>query len=280
MSEYTRGLTIERADGGGLRAVVFTDGEASDGHILHIPGGKLPERMPLFVNHQADPRTQLGSLHLAERNDHEATYELDILEDGDGAEADVRRDIAAKMRAGHVTRMSGRWDASPEAAKPRTALPKNHYAFVPGQTKGSKRNGLFFEAWEGVEGSVVGIGADPAATLRWAIEAEDAHVSQFWRSQLPEEQRSIVDQLAPVLARLHHLEERLAALDAPQREEEEPKPDLPAKATPREAPLPSIDPATDQELFDAELAERLESARHDFMAHVKRKLDERTGRVS
>ena len=183
---YQRTLEIERGDvdseSGTFRAALFTDGEATDGHILNIDGGLMPERIPLFVNHQAAPRTQLGSIVPDGRTEHALMVRGEILTTGEGAEAEIRRDILAKIQAGHVSRMSGRWDAEPEATRPRTSLPADHFAHIPETAKGPKRHGSFFSEWRAMEGSIVGLNADPAATMRWAAEASSPAVADFWRS--------------------------------------------------------------------------------------------------
>jgi hypothetical protein len=112
---HERAFEISRAsvneETGEFRATLFTSGEASDGHILNIPGGDVPKRMPLFINHSADPTTQLGSIYLDGRDDRAIQVRGQIMLEGEGREAEIRRDILAKIAAGHVSRMSGRWDA-------------------------------------------------------------------------------------------------------------------------------------------------------------------------
>lgn len=187
---YQRTFTLDRAkvneETGEFRAVLFTDGEASDGHILNISGGFVPRQMPLFVNHWADPREQLGSIFFERKTAHQIHVRGQIFLDGEGPEASIRRDIMAKIAAGHVSRMSGRWDAEPEDVKRRTDLDKGHPAYVnPEKVRGRKRYGLYFEKWVGQEGSVVGLGADPQATMRWAEDEElPEEVRNFWRSQV------------------------------------------------------------------------------------------------
>jgi hypothetical protein len=185
--QHTRSFQIQRGsvneESGEFKAVLFTDGEASDGHVLNIAGAVIPVQMPLFVNHVADPRTQLGSLAPARIGEHEVIVKGRIFTGGEGGEAEVRRDLLAKMAAGHVSRMSGRWDADPEDVTRRTELPKEHPAYVSKDVKGPKRYGLYFDKWRAMEGSVVGLGADPAAMLRLIESAPDARVADFWSRQ-------------------------------------------------------------------------------------------------
>lgn len=187
MSEYCRGFELERAsvdaEAGTFKGVLFTDGEAEDGHILNIAGGEIPERMPFFVNHQADPRDQLGSLFLTERTQHQIRVRGEIMLDGDGAALEVRRDVLAKMAAGHVRALSGRWDAEPEHVTRRLDLAKGHVAAVSEKSPVRKRYGLYFEKWRALEGSLVGLGADKQATLRFARDPSlPEPVRAFWRS--------------------------------------------------------------------------------------------------
>jgi len=196
MTQYTRQFDVERAsvdpEAGTFEAVLFTDGEASDGHVLNIQGGKIPDRMPLFVNHSADPTTQLGSLYLAGVDDHKVRVRGEVFTEGEGAPLEVRRDLLAKMAAGHVSRMSGRWDARDKDVKRRVNLPSDHPAFVDDakETESRKRWGLYFEKWQAMEGSIVGLGADPQAVMRWARDEETPEaVRDFWREQVPGAQR-------------------------------------------------------------------------------------------
>ncbi len=185
MDDYKRTLELDRAhvdaDSGEFECVLFTSGEASDGHILNIRGGVLPDDMPLFVGHWADPIDQLGTLYPASRTETEAIYRGHIETGGSGANADIRRDLLLKMANGHVKRMSGRWDADAEHVTRRSELPKDHPAFVAGNAPYPQRSGMFFDQWRAVEGSIVGLGADPSATMRWARESESKAVRAFWR---------------------------------------------------------------------------------------------------
>lgn len=190
-----RSFSIDRAkvnaETGEFRAVVFTDGEASDGHILSIEGAQVPERMPLFADHHASVRTQLGSLYPLERTAHQIVMRGEIFLGGEGPELEIRRDILAKMAAGHVSQMSGRWDYDEEDAVRRSELPEDHAAYVsPKKAKKDWRYrwGHFFKRWRAQEGSLVGLGADPAASVRDAMrfaedEAASPAVRAFWRSQ-------------------------------------------------------------------------------------------------
>ena len=224
--KYSRAFEVERSsvdpEKGTFRATVFTGGEASDGHILNIAGGDIPESIPLFVNHEADPRSQLGTLHFDSRNDNEVVMRGEIFTEGEGAEADIRRDIVAKMAAGHVSRLSGRWDTEDGNMQRRTSLPKDHPAFVD-ETRAKSdfrfRMGVLFEKWRALEGSIVGIGADPAAVMREFGEDPELSdsVRAFWRGLAEEESEVESDpQEIPVEAGLTEIPEELV------REEPEP----------------------------------------------------------
>ena len=63
MSKHTRTARIESVDENGVfRATLATEGEASDGDILSIKGGKIPKRMPMLNGHYNSATEQLGSI--------------------------------------------------------------------------------------------------------------------------------------------------------------------------------------------------------------------------
>jgi hypothetical protein len=183
---FKRTLSFDRAsvdvDAGTFDAVVFTGGEASDGHLLNVRGGEIPDTIPLFVNHSADPRTQLGTLHRLRSTDNEVVMRGEILTDGVGAEAEIRRDILLKMSRGHVARMSGRWDADESSTRRRASLPEDHPGHPPKDASSAQKFGSFFDTWRAMEGSVVGLGADQDATVRFAEDPDATEaVRGFWR---------------------------------------------------------------------------------------------------
>jgi hypothetical protein len=49
-------------DTGTFTMTLASEGEASDGDILSIKGGQIPERMPMLTSHWNDPSAQLGSI--------------------------------------------------------------------------------------------------------------------------------------------------------------------------------------------------------------------------
>src|SRR5262245_15452442 len=127
-TQYSR---IQRVQGIDLDAGTFgmtlaTEGEASDGHILSIEGMSAPERMPLLIAHASDPLRALGSIvrtrkHLGEKPARlSAVGEIELT--GDGAAAEMRRDVLHMIGQGHVGAVSIRWDADPKHAVARVDL--------------------------------------------------------------------------------------------------------------------------------------------------------------
>jgi hypothetical protein len=187
--KFRRTLEIERAavnaETGEFPATLFTDGEASDGHILNVAGGSSPARIPLFANHYADPTFTLGSLRAPVKDEHRIRYTGQIeLGAPDGAMTDVRRDVLFMIGAGHLNALSGRWDAEPKDVVYRTELPKTHPAYVDPSVEVNprKKYGLYFKKWRALEGSIVGLGADPKALIGRALEAATPDAARlFWR---------------------------------------------------------------------------------------------------
>jgi len=197
------GKTHERATAGVLRAedasaglisgVLATDGEASDGDILHIPGGSVEPGMPLLFGHDTlplgDALRHLGSWTGFDKGSHEIRGSARIeVEAGEGASLEFRRDVAAMIDAGHINGLSIRWEPT-EPPKRRINLPSDHYAFVDesSEKNPAKRYGYFYPKWRGLEGSVVTLGADQAALIgrcRWhagpADEATERQRNENW----------------------------------------------------------------------------------------------------
>lgn len=170
---------------GTFEMTLATEGEASDGHILSIAGGQIPERMPLLSSHWNEPTTALGSVTnprkelKANPKRLKATGHIEL--EGEGAAAEIRRDLAHMIGEGHIRGVSIRWDEVPGKATRRVNLPSDHPFYVADTEKDHrKRFGLYFEEWRALEGSVVAVGADPAALIGRAEETE-GEVRQFWR---------------------------------------------------------------------------------------------------
>ena len=192
---YERTCTIERADEGAeaglIAGILATDGEASDGHILNMAGVKLPERAPLLFGH--DSYTGTGNLGSwtdfakfgdgKKLGDHGIRGTAQIELDGEGAQADWRSDIAMMIDKGHIGAFSVRWEETEEPVY-RVNLPSDHPAFVDAKkVTGRKRWGMWFEKWRLLEGSVVTLGADPAA-LVGRLAATEGELRGFWRSAI------------------------------------------------------------------------------------------------
>jgi hypothetical protein len=185
---YRRIARIEGIDltTGAFPMTLATEGEASDGHILSIKGGQIPERMPLLSAHWNDPNAQLGSVTDPQKALKDSPPRLravgHIEMTGEGTPAEIRRDLAHMIDKGHVTGMSIRWDEIPGKTIRRINLPSDHPYYVDAEKeKGPARWGLFFEEWRGLEGSIVPVGADPGALIGRANETT-GEVASFWRA--------------------------------------------------------------------------------------------------
>jgi len=187
---YERTSQIERADGspGVISGILATDGEASDGHILNIAGMELPERAPLLFGH--DDVTGTGNLGSWTEFDVEASEKpgesrirgkASIELGGSGAQQAWRNDVSHMIEQGHISAFSVRWDPVGDPIS-RTSLPTDHFAYVdPKLAKGRAAWGLYFDSSRLLEGSVVTLGADPAALIGRMQESE-GDLRKFWRS--------------------------------------------------------------------------------------------------
>ncbi len=175
-------------ESGEFQMTLASEGEASDGDILSMKGGKIPDKMPLLSSHFNEPTHQLGSITGARKHLGTSPPTLSALGQiemgGDGPSADIRRDLAFMIAQGHVNGVSIRWDAVPGKSVRRINLPSDHKHFVDAETAtGPERFGVFFEEWRAMEGSVVALGADPAALIARAADTKTPeHVAQFWRA--------------------------------------------------------------------------------------------------
>lgn len=190
--QYERTSSIERAEDGAeaglISGILATDGEASDGHILNMKGVKLPERAPLLFGH--DDYTGTGNLgswtgfHKFSDGDGlggsgiRGTAQIEL--SGEGSQAAWRADIAHMIEKGHIGQFSVRWEEIGEPVA-RVNLPSDHPAYVDAKkANGRQRWGLYFDQWRLLEGSVVTLGADPAA-LVGRLTASQGDVRTFWR---------------------------------------------------------------------------------------------------
>jgi hypothetical protein len=205
MSKHQRTARIESVgEDGVFQMTLATEGEASDGHILSIKGGQIPERMPLLTSHWNDPMSALGSITDPQKALKDspprlrATGQIEM----SGDNAAVRRDLAHMIARGHVNAVSIRWDEVPGKTVRRVNLPSDHPYFVDSETAtGPERWGSFFEEWIGREGSIVALGADQGALIGRADETE-GEVSAFWRAlaQDAEEQQNAAKAAATLAA--------------------------------------------------------------------------------
>lgn len=219
MSKHERTARIEGVDADGVfQMTLATEGEASDGHILSIKGGQIPERMPLLSSHWNDPESALGSITQPQKALKDspprlrATGQIEM----EGPKGDVRRDLAHMIAKGHISAVSIRWDEVPGKTIRRVNLPSDHPYHVDSETAtGPERWGSFFEEWVAREGSIVALGADIGAVIGRADETE-GEVSAFWRAMAedagspdePDAESKVAATLAALRADVH------AAVDA------------------------------------------------------------------
>lgn len=186
--KYSRILEIERGaldlETGSFPMVLATEGEASDGHILSIKGGSVPERMPLLFGHRSEPQIpSLGSVTGGSKGSKggvavlRATGTINL--NGDDPLAATRRGIAQLVADGDLHAVSIRWDGT--KATRRTQLPKSHKFHVSESDETEARWGMLFEEWNAREGSIVAIGADPAALIGRAQASDDELEQLFFR---------------------------------------------------------------------------------------------------
>lgn len=164
---------------------LFTNtGDASDGHVIHIPGLQVDEITPMFVNHDPDPVRRMGSMSNPRKVGKKTqlgggalTMDGRIDLEGEGPMAEIRRDIAHGISVGDITAMSGRWD--PIKSVPRASLDTGHYAYSA--IEGGWDTPMFFEKARVLEGSIVGVPADTDALIgRSRDRSKPDHVRKFY----------------------------------------------------------------------------------------------------
>lgn len=188
---------IERAveaidlETGSFPMILATQGEAADGSILNIRGAAEVDRIPLQLNHQNSPAQTLGSISQIRPGTKQGLPVLRAIGrielEGEGAQAEIRRDIALMIAKGHLSAVSIR--AHGEKVTPRRDLPKDHPAAIRDDEPNlAKRFGLFFERFTPLEGSIVALGADREAIIGRSHETE-GEIRDFWNEvarELPE----------------------------------------------------------------------------------------------
>ena len=170
-------------------AVLASDGEATDGHILHIPGNRTPARMPLLFGHRSEAMVpSLGSVSNPKKGksgdgkNRVLRTKQTINMEGDGQMAEIRQNIALLVHNADLNAMSVRW--VPEETTRRIELPRNHYAYVDPaeESRDSERYwGYFHAKSRNEEGSIVAIGADPKALVGRAQELKGHASAIFFR---------------------------------------------------------------------------------------------------
>lgn len=210
MSTKQRTMRVDSVDERGVfEMTLATEGEASDGDILSIAGGQIPERMPLLLSHYNDPTAKAGSVTNPRKELKHSPPRLrstgQIEMGGVGVLAEIRRDVAM-MTNKHGGDVSIRWDEVDGGDPPirRVNLPSDHPYFVDDSTEKSwkKRYGLFWPSWKAIEGSIVAVGADPDATVGGRLCAARAkettgEVSAFWRAMAKDAEQTTEEDPEP-----------------------------------------------------------------------------------
>jgi hypothetical protein len=166
--------------------VLATDGEASDGDILSIKGAKFAKQAPLQNAHMNEAGQTLGSVTDFQKDLSGKPAKLramgTIEMDGEGPNADIRRDIAFMISQGHIRGVSVRWE--PLTWRWRADLPEDHPAHVNLEKEKDprKRYGIHFDTWRVLEGSIAPIQADKQSVVGRADETE-GEISAFWRRE-------------------------------------------------------------------------------------------------
>ncbi len=154
-----RTIKVERADdtakSGRFSAILASEGEASDGHILSIAGMRVPDSMPLLFRHTSSEEIPaLGRVEKPEKVKVGGVPSLRVepqIDMGGGDSSDplaaVRRGIAHMVGSGTLDAMSVRWDEIPSKVIARRNLPSDHFAFVDVQKEPDHPGawGAFFE---------------------------------------------------------------------------------------------------------------------------------------
>jgi hypothetical protein len=171
INEHTERAAVDAATGE-FNAILATEGEASDGHILSMRGLDMPDEIPMLFVHDGQ-RMPLGTLDSFKKRAGALHARGRILvDDGKGTELDFRQDVAAMVNAGGLPAMSIRWDTVKSTR--RINLAKNHQHFVDATKVGPddpRYYGHLIEKSKGREGSVVPLGADSGAFIMRAAEA-------------------------------------------------------------------------------------------------------------
>ena len=207
---------------GEFPVTLFTNGEASDGHIIDVRGIEIGETLPMFSNHNADPIARMGQLHSPKKTGKQTQLgggrlrmvgRIDL--EGDSQAADIRRDVAQGIAIGDITGMSGRWDHISEPVA-RSALPKGHYAFSE-TAANAWTTPLFFETSRAMEGSIVGVGSDQAALIGRSQDLKQPeYVREFYRSLASGDPATVTDAMDSMVPELEEIETESGAFMVPR----------------------------------------------------------------
>lgn len=212
---------------GTFKAILATGGEASDGHILSIEGMQVPDSMPMLFRHSSttdipllgritDPRKTGKKTNAKLR----VTGVFDLEGDTNDPLLAIRRGFASLVQQASLDAMSVRWDPVFGKFTPRSALPKEHFAFQ--EMDGENPFGMFFEESIGREGSIVALGADAAALMGRAKDSESVFEEAYWTVlagrvdskevtvEIPSDQRLLFETLTKVVVEAVRTESREA----------------------------------------------------------------------
>ena len=210
---------IERGDtdaaSGEFRAVLATEGEASDGHILSIRGLEVPVEMPLLFGHRSQLMVPtLGTIRNPQKTDGVLRVSANVNTKGNDSLADIRRGINQLIQDGDLKGMSVSWDTV--KATRRSELPRTDPHHIDLQNVGTddpRHFGYLIEQSTAREGSVVAIGADPSALIGRADAASDDTSAIFFRAMARSiESGDRADGMADVALAFADLEQSLTAM--------------------------------------------------------------------
>lgn len=181
MDTCTRSFQLTRGEinleTGEFPAKLATNGEASDGHILDVKTLKVAPEIPMFVGHDPSVISQLGRFIKPKKRYTRASksgkqslgdavlHMTGVINlEGDGALAEIRDDVARRIKVGDIKSLSIRWERVAGSKQTlRSDLDKGHYAYSTVNDADSWEPAMFLEGQNTLEASVVGLGSDKAA---------------------------------------------------------------------------------------------------------------------
>ena len=290
---------------GEFRAILATNGEASDGHILSIAGMQVPESMPMLFRHESTAEIPtLGRITEPSKSRDggdeflRVTGSFDLEgDDGDPLLA-IRRGFASLVQQGSLDAMSVRWDPVFGKFVPRSSLDEDHFAFA--ERDGPNAFGMFFEESIAREGSIVAIGSD-AGALMGRSEAATSDVERIAFALLagelePEAATQGLDpKYAPLIEAMRgvvveeltkHSDEMFTLMreheaDLGESQSEEANAEAEAKRTSREVPVETKETETKKAEPRVLGGAALRSLIHETAAEsAGRKIDQALGRIT